>query len=307
MAAVRGRKRTEDPTPNRARDIQRAFRARRAAHLESLEDRIHELEEENNYFRALLQMPPANRPALGKGPTGRGLAKSRSRITVDNINASATSSPTPPSNSPTTPTMECPIPLPPPQTDPFAQMPVMDSDGTATVHVTNAFHFPQEKAMDHNVVDQFAYNGMINSSAALNDGLVDLPADFESVSIGQGLHATDPAMNGHGIFPEYAWATQVPPNMGEHDIQQQQQTPVGRQGVFSFTQQSMAPRAVGPHVRPAHATHRRSLTEPQSLGSLIAAGFTPGHRPASSEAFTSTPSPPPLPIRAPFTPQHVYQ
>lgn len=74
---------------------QRAFRARRAAHLEvctafnfisnivtslfisshlyfqALEQRVAELEEENNTLRVALNLPPANRPPLGKGPTGK--------------------------------------------------------------------------------------------------------------------------------------------------------------------------------------------------------------------------------------------
>ncbi|KAH9945313.1 uncharacterized protein BXZ73DRAFT_73471 [Epithele typhae] len=70
-SSKRGRKRNDNLPPNRARDVQRAFRARRAAHLEALESRVSELEEENNALRAALNLPPANRPALGKGPTGK--------------------------------------------------------------------------------------------------------------------------------------------------------------------------------------------------------------------------------------------
>lgn len=71
MSSKRGRKRNDNLPPNRARDVQRAFRARRAAHLEALENRVAELEEENNMLRAALNLPPANRPPLGKGPTGK--------------------------------------------------------------------------------------------------------------------------------------------------------------------------------------------------------------------------------------------
>ncbi|KAI0649341.1 hypothetical protein C8Q79DRAFT_1007865 [Trametes meyenii] len=71
MSSKRGRKRNDNLPPNRARDVQRAFRARRAAHLEALENRVTELEEENNQLRAALNLPPANRPPLGKGPTGK--------------------------------------------------------------------------------------------------------------------------------------------------------------------------------------------------------------------------------------------
>ncbi|PPR02602.1 hypothetical protein CVT24_002173 [Panaeolus cyanescens] len=71
MSSKRGRKRNDNLPPNRARDVQRAFRARRAAHLKALEDRVSELEEENGCLRQALNLPPSNRPPLGKGPTGK--------------------------------------------------------------------------------------------------------------------------------------------------------------------------------------------------------------------------------------------
>ena len=43
---------------------------------QALENRVAELEEENNTLRAALSLPPANRPALGKGPTGKDKPKS---------------------------------------------------------------------------------------------------------------------------------------------------------------------------------------------------------------------------------------
>ncbi|PCH42323.1 hypothetical protein WOLCODRAFT_17633 [Wolfiporia cocos MD-104 SS10] len=76
MSSKRGRKRNDNLPPNRARDVQRAFRARRAAHLEALEQRVAELEDENNTLRAALNLPPASRPPLGKGPTGKDKPKS---------------------------------------------------------------------------------------------------------------------------------------------------------------------------------------------------------------------------------------
>ncbi|KAG7089843.1 hypothetical protein E1B28_011488 [Marasmius oreades] len=71
MSSKRGRKRNDNLPPNRARDVQRAFRARRAAHLQALEQRVSELEEENDCLRQALNLPVANRPPLGKGPTGK--------------------------------------------------------------------------------------------------------------------------------------------------------------------------------------------------------------------------------------------
>ena len=102
MSSKRGRKRNDNLPPNRAREVQRSFRARRAAHLDvshssllllpslshpstisysflslpqALEQRITELEEENTNLRAALNLPPSNRPPLGKGPTGKDKAK----------------------------------------------------------------------------------------------------------------------------------------------------------------------------------------------------------------------------------------
>lgn len=72
VPSKRGRKRDDNLPPNRARDVQRAFRARRASHLEALEARVVVLEEENARFRALLDLPASDRPPLGTGPTGRG-------------------------------------------------------------------------------------------------------------------------------------------------------------------------------------------------------------------------------------------
>ncbi|KAF8624521.1 hypothetical protein AX15_005833 [Amanita polypyramis BW_CC] len=71
MSSKRGRKRNDNLPPNRARDVQRAFRARRAAHLQALEQRVSELEEENGILRQALSLPPSTRPPLGKGPTGK--------------------------------------------------------------------------------------------------------------------------------------------------------------------------------------------------------------------------------------------
>ncbi|CAK5269209.1 unnamed protein product [Mycena citricolor] len=78
MTSKRGRKRNDNLPPNRARDVQRAFRARRAAHLLALEERVSELEEENSCLRQALNLPQASRAPLGKGPTGKDKPKATS-------------------------------------------------------------------------------------------------------------------------------------------------------------------------------------------------------------------------------------
>ncbi|GAA5966682.1 hypothetical protein JCM21900_005653 [Sporobolomyces salmonicolor] len=64
----RGRK--EDPTlaPSRSRDIQRAFRARRAAHLANLEARVAFLNAENAELRRRLGLPEGGSPLTGPEP-----------------------------------------------------------------------------------------------------------------------------------------------------------------------------------------------------------------------------------------------
>lgn len=66
----RGRRQDNSLPYNRARDAQRAFRARRTAHLEQVEQRVVDLEEENEKLRLALGIEPASREPLGKGPTG---------------------------------------------------------------------------------------------------------------------------------------------------------------------------------------------------------------------------------------------
>ncbi|KAJ7832164.1 hypothetical protein B0H14DRAFT_3712736 [Mycena olivaceomarginata] len=79
MSSQRGCKRDTSLSPSRGLVAQRRFRARRAAHLLALEQRMTELEEENRLMRQQFNLPPANRPQLGRGPTGREKAKSTSR------------------------------------------------------------------------------------------------------------------------------------------------------------------------------------------------------------------------------------
>ncbi|KAL0957519.1 hypothetical protein HGRIS_001312 [Hohenbuehelia grisea] len=98
MASHRGRKRNDNLPPNRARDVQRAFRARRAAHLSDLEQRIIELENENAKLRMELNLPPSNRQSLGRGPTG---IMKPELTALDTEASTEASSAAPPSSMPT--------------------------------------------------------------------------------------------------------------------------------------------------------------------------------------------------------------
>ncbi|ORY73635.1 hypothetical protein BCR35DRAFT_147876 [Leucosporidium creatinivorum] len=72
--AKRGRKQDNTLPPSRSRDMQRAFRARKAEHLAQLEAKVVRLEQENNELRAKLGMaprPPTPPPSAegGANPT----------------------------------------------------------------------------------------------------------------------------------------------------------------------------------------------------------------------------------------------
>jgi hypothetical protein len=133
MSSKRGRKRNDSLPPNRARDVQRAFRARRAAHLQvnlrftnypeiffyipcpltsshqALEERVAELEEENDYLRAALNLPPANRPPLGKGPTGKDKPKDSSGGSLHSLESPTHDSSDPASPSSTRTSSHSPV------------------------------------------------------------------------------------------------------------------------------------------------------------------------------------------------------
>ncbi|KAG8748275.1 hypothetical protein FRC10_007665 [Ceratobasidium sp. 414] len=101
-ASKRGRKRNDNLPPNRARDVQRAFRARRTAHLQELEHRVEVLETENYRLRQMLSLPPSDRQPLGRGPTGRDPGKLLPKLAPNDSppeHYSDRSTPSPPASS----------------------------------------------------------------------------------------------------------------------------------------------------------------------------------------------------------------
>lgn len=286
MATMRGRKRTDDPTPNRARDIQRAFRARRAAHLESLEQRIRELDEENLYLRKMLNLPPANRPPLGKGPTGRGVAKSRSRLNGDGLDKQC-GSPEPPSDTSSTPPIDYPIGLSGSAMDGYP--PLMQDGLTPPI---GSQPTPEAKLL-HEFTPPEIYTDNI------------LPAP------GQHFHDIDgPApILPFGYSGETPWAVNPEAALHHHNFPTEVTPTIETPRYYMFPPQTEpSPRPHGadlhPHSVPNRSMgHRRSHTEPQSIGSVLPP-FSPTHRSSNSQTFVTvvghdlSPSPPPLSIRS---------
>ncbi|KAL9714209.1 hypothetical protein Ac2012v2_002519 [Leucoagaricus gongylophorus] len=93
MSSKRGRKRDDNLPFSQSREAQRDFRRRCRNHLEELQQRVEELEEENYWFRMTLGLPPSNRPPLGRGPTGRDKSKIYERSPVSSGQSSSTSIP----------------------------------------------------------------------------------------------------------------------------------------------------------------------------------------------------------------------
>ncbi|KAJ7894762.1 hypothetical protein B0H13DRAFT_2339141 [Mycena leptocephala] len=81
MSSKRSRKRNDNLPPNPAHNNQCAYRARREAHLEALQQRISEMEEENAQLCWALKLPPANRPPMEEMEKGSGL---RNQIGISN-------------------------------------------------------------------------------------------------------------------------------------------------------------------------------------------------------------------------------
>jgi len=286
MVAARGRKRAEDTAPNRARDIQRAFRARRAAHLEALEARIVELDAENVYFRRILNMPPAQRPQLGKGPTGRGLAKSRSRLSSDNFNPA--SSPDPSSDTPTTPGTDA-NELP----NTCSSQSFDDSTHLALDMSTNitssGFYIPDIPKLEFHSGTPVTQYGQFGNGAIPNSEVSDLSnglaAEFDGVQLHQGYLDDRHQMQQVSCGNELRW-TASPMIAEDAD-----DTPVqGRP--FSYPQNNMIARSLSPQLRPA--SHRRSNTDPQCAEQSINL-VNSCHRPDVGD-FARSPSPPPLSI-----------
>jgi len=280
MATMRGRKRTDDPTPNRARDIQRAFRARRAAHLESLEQRIRDLEDENIYFRKMLSLPPANRPPLGKGPTGRGVAKSRSRLNNDGVDMQCGSPE--PSDSSSTPPIDYALTLPATAMEVYPPTLPGSADGMPT----NARSLNDIKLMND-----------MSSPEMYTDNMMSAPIHHYQDAEGNG------SILPFGYHEESAWP--INPDVPlPAEITPTMET--ARYFVYAPSEQPHAPQPIVPqsvHERPINFGHRRSNTEPQSFGSTLHP-FSPSHRNSNSQTFLPipghelTPSPPPLAIRS---------
>lgn len=138
MSSKRGRKRNDNLPPNRARDVQRAFRARRAAHLQALEQRVAELEEENEQYRQALNLPPSNRSPLGKGPTG----KDKPKPPYTSRPPSSTNST--PSTSTTLPSLTTTVPANNQKSRPSPESPSSSSGRTHSLSPSNSMSVPSQ-------------------------------------------------------------------------------------------------------------------------------------------------------------------
>jgi hypothetical protein len=237
---------------------------------------VTELEEENNCLRTALNLPPANRPALGKGPTGKDKPKSSSsgsRLRTLDSPAHDSSDPASPSstgtgsNSPSTMNANNPRASTHAVDGPRWDQPLlMDNEKTYLPSISTP---TPQKPMQH-----YTYPIPLpptSSRIATSTPLY--------ISTPQATHTTDRSMgNAYGNF------------VLRDSRGQQQQSPHSQQYPYPSHTFSTAHDCT---VQAHHATnpnastlgsfpHRRSLTEPQTLRSLNhfphLPGLPPTHR-----------------------------
>jgi hypothetical protein len=249
----------------------------------SLEHRIRELDEENDYFRKLLNFPPANRSPLGKGPTGRGIAKSRSRLNLDGSDRQC-GSPEPPSEASSTPPMEYAMSIP--ATTMEVHPPLVGSGESISLHMGSD--------LDSKMGNGYSSRG-IYGDAMLAEPNMHCDVDGPGPILPFGYHGEAP----WPVTPDVPLSAEMTPTM---ETARYYTFPPSAEPVqVHQAHQQVMPQPV--QGRPMAYGHRRSHTEPQSFGS-VAPPFSPSHRSCNSQSFVPvvghelTPSPPPLSIRS---------
>ncbi|KAH7925474.1 hypothetical protein BV22DRAFT_1195128 [Leucogyrophana mollusca] len=280
MSSKRGRKRNDNLPPNRARDVQRAFRARRAAHLQALELRVTELEEENNCLRAALNLPPASRPTLGKGPTGKDKPKSLDNAPLSQSSKSRDSSLAAESPSPRRSESASPALIgasmrtsPMIEGGNWEENFIMNDQQSQGSHVSSTSSTPYNlrpapAPIPQKGPQQFTFsNPMPSSSRNMIPGGVHghtLQSSYPHTAdrpIASGYNDMSYLLCDVRDSPQYQYQYHQPPFAPEQSISSHSQTPIHSQG--------HTPQRVLPPPQPALAYHqRRSVTDPQGFRTL---------------------------------------
>ena len=280
-------------------------------HAQALEMRVTELEEENTCLRAALNLPPANRPPLGKGPTGKDKPK-----TLDNPSLSQPASksrdsspiadsPSPQRSESTSPPLMGASSL---RTPPIMQGSQWDegfvmNDQQSTPHLSSA---PSSVAYNLRPLPptsdpqksphQFTFSSTTSRPVIASNSM---PSSYQ--------HTTDrPMASGYNdmnyllcdvrdnTHPHYPYHYQPSPFSGESSLPAQSpQVPVHSQ---------TSPTAPRPSLPPALSFQpRRSHHEPPSFRPLVSDLHLPSPTPHHSARLTSPSSPALHDVRSHYT------
>ncbi|KAK7044178.1 hypothetical protein VNI00_007898 [Paramarasmius palmivorus] len=332
MSSKRGRKRNDNLPPNRARDVQRAFRARRAAHLQALEQRVTELEEENSHLRQALNLPPANRPPLGKGPTGKDKPKlpdsishgplpppisMTSRDSSDSPPSTRMSSHSPPGSMSTT-SIGSRGPVQNVDDGAWEQTIMMSDSDLPSSSASSSYPLPPMSAPPPMSSKSIHYNPYPNS---MSSAASSLPSSSRTMSSPMFLHSqtnhsySDRSVGTSYGSPTFAMRGDVrdesrthfsysPSPYQSHDTIQPHHTPTAQAVAPGLAHSQSHPPPPREAPLPSYP-HRRSLTEPQPPYSLNQ-GF-PHLPPVHGNQSIRLPSPPRVPNQdgVPHPPHHL--
>ncbi|KAH7884671.1 hypothetical protein F5I97DRAFT_1485732 [Phlebopus sp. FC_14] len=314
MSSKRGRKRNDNLPPNRARDVQRAFRARRAAHLQALELRVSELEEENNCLRAALNLPPANRPALGKGPTGKDRPKSLDPAPLTNPASSKSRDSSPMAESPSPRRSE-------------STSPSLMSGAMRTPPIMEASHWEEGFVMN----EQQSSAPHLSPASSVAYNIRPLPASVPQKSPQQFTFSNPMPprplvannVPAHSLQSSYAHTADRPLASGYNDMSyllcdvreaphysyHYQQPPFSTENTMTSQSSQVPVHSQQPHA--AQRTHlsqtmpfqqRRSHTEPQNFRPLASDLHLPSPHPHQVARLASPPASAIQDVRSQYTP-----
>ncbi|KIJ66655.1 hypothetical protein HYDPIDRAFT_174069 [Hydnomerulius pinastri MD-312] len=317
MSSKRGRKRNDNLPPNRARDVQRAFRARRAAHLQALELRVNELEEENNCLRAALNLPPANRPTLGKGPTGKDRPKSLDNAPLSHSTSSKSRDSSPIGDSPSPRRSESASPSliggASMRTPPIIEGSNWDDGFMINDQPPPAPHIPASPSVAYNMrpvaattVPQKSPQQFTFSTPMPPRPLITNNVPGHSLQSSYSHSADRPIASGYNDMnyllcdvrenPHYSYHYQQPPFSGDSSLSSQ-----SPQLSMHSQQQHSAQRTHLPQSMPFQ--QRRSHTDPQGFRSLASDLHLPSPSPHHASRLPLSPPPPTIhDVRSHYTP-----
>ena len=283
--------------------------------FQALEMRVSELEEENNCLRAALNLPPANRPTLGKGPTGKDKPKS-----LDNPSVSQSTS----KSRDSSPIGESPSPRRSESTSPsviggtsMRTPPIIDGGNWDEGFMMNdqqsaSSHIPSNPSVAYNMrqvapstvpqksPQQFTFSTPLPSRALVSNNVPSHPLQSSYA------HTADrPITSGYNDMNYLLCDVRETTHYSYH----YQQPPFSGESPMSSNSPQLSVHSQPPHTaqRPSIQQalpfqQRRSHTEPQAFRSLGSDLHLPSPPPHHVSRLASSPPPAMHDVRSHYTP-----